>query len=111
MQVKFEDKNNVTVCYVTGEIDINSAPQIKKMFDKVISAKKSNVLVNFKGVSYIDSSGLATLVELLKNIRAYGGKLKLSDLSAKIKSLFEMTRLEKLFDIFNSEEEAVSTFV
>ncbi len=95
---------------MNGEIDINTAPQIKKVFDKMLSEKREKILINFKEVSYIDSSGLATLVEMLKNIRSYGGKLKLSDLSSKIRSLFEITKLEKLFDISNDEEEALNSF-
>jgi len=110
MQVKHEDKNGVTVCYITGEIDINTAPQVKKAFDKLVGAKKEKLLINLKDVSYVDSSGLATLVEILKCLRSYGGKLKLSNLSAKVKSLFEITKLEKLFDIANEEEEAVKAF-
>ncbi len=110
MQIKMEDKNEITVCYISGEIDINTSPNIKKSFDKIISGKKPKILINFKDVSYVDSSGLATLVEMLKNIRSYGGKLKLSNLSAKIKSLFEMTKLERLFDILPDEQEAIGTF-
>lgn len=110
MRIRLEEKSSVSVCYVSGEIDINSAPQIKKDFDKIISSKKPKIIVNFKDVAYIDSSGLATLVEFLKNVRGYGGKMKLSNLSAKIKSLFEITKLEKLFDIQTEEEEAIKTF-
>lgn len=99
MQVKQEEKNGVSVCNVIGEIDINTAPQIKKTLDKLIGAKKQNIVINLKDVSYVDSSGLATLVEVLKGMRAYGGKLKLTNLSTKIKNLFEITKLEKLFDI------------
>lgn len=109
--MKMEDKKDVTVCYIIGDVDINTAPQVKKSFDKILSAKKTKVLVNFKDVSYVDSSGLATLVELLKNTRGYGGRLKFSNLSSKIRSLFEITRLEKLFDILTNEEEAISSFV
>jgi len=58
----------------------------------------------------VDSSGLATLVEVLKNMRSYGGRLRLVNPSSKIRSLFEITKLEKLFDIMSNEEEAVSTF-
>ncbi|NQT23673.1 MAG: STAS domain-containing protein [Candidatus Omnitrophica bacterium] len=103
MHIKTEDKNDVKICYINGEVDINTAPQIKKIFDKVIAEKKPKIVVNFKDVSYIDSSGLATLVEMLKNIRTYGGKLKLANLSSKIKSLFEITKLDKLFDISADE--------
>jgi len=110
MQVKIEQKDGVKVCYAEGDIDINSSPQVKKIFDKVSQEKSEKVLINLKGVGYIDSSGLATLVEILKNFRVYGGKLKLSNLSNKVKSLFEITKLEKLFDISETEEEAVKAF-
>lgn len=111
MAFKVEDKGGLSVCYVEGEIDINSSPALKKSFDKLLSAKTPKIIVNLSKVTYVDSSGLATLVEILKNMRSYGGKLRLTNLSSKIKSLFEITKLEKLFDIKANEEEAISTFV
>ena len=110
MQVKQEDKNGVMICQVSGEIDINSAPQMKKIFDKLVNEKKEKLIINLKDVSYVDSSGLATMVEILKGLRSYGGKLKLSNLSTKVKNLFEITKLEKLFDIAQEEEEAIKAF-
>ena len=110
MAVKTEQKGNLTVCHVEGEIDINTAPDIKKMFDKLITKKEPKIVINLAKVTYVDSSGLATLVEILKNMRSYGGKMKLSNMSPKIKSLFEITKLEKLFDIASSVEEAISNF-
>ena len=110
MQVNIEDVNGVTLCRVSGDIDISSSPDVKKTFDQVVSQKKDKVVINLKDVSYVDSSGLATLVEILKNLRSYGGKLKLSNLSSKVKGLFEITKLDKLFDIVAEEQDAVSTF-
>jgi len=107
MQIKQAEKSGVLVCYMSGEIDINTAPEVKKSFDKLINDKKEKLVINFKDVSYVDSSGLATLVEILKGLRSYGGKLKLCNLSTKVKNLFEITKLEKLFDIAQDEEEAV----
>ena len=111
MSVKIEAKSGLTVCYVEGEIDINTSPGIKKQFDKLIGSKTPKIIVNLTKVTYVDSSGLATLVEILKNMRSYGGRLRLSNMSPKIKSLFEITKLEKLFEIIASEEDAISTFV
>ncbi len=111
MPVKIESKNGLAVCYVEGEIDINSSPGVKKSFDKLLASKTPKIIVNLSKVTYVDSSGLATLVEILKNMKAYGGRLRLTNMSSKIKSLFEITKLEKLFEIMASEEEAVSTFV
>jgi anti-sigma B factor antagonist len=110
MSVKIENKNGLSVFHVDGEMDINSSPGIKKSFDKLLSARTPKVIINLSKVTYVDSSGLATLVEILKNMRSYGGKLRLSNLSAKVRSLFEITKLEKLFEIIANEEEAVSTF-
>ncbi|MBN1871052.1 MAG: STAS domain-containing protein [Candidatus Omnitrophica bacterium] len=110
MQIKVEDKSGIKVCYAEGDIDINSSPQVKKAFDKIIQTKSGKVLINLEKVGYIDSSGLATLVEILKNVKGFGGKLKLCNLSSKVRSLFEITKLEKLFDIKDTETDAIGTF-
>jgi len=110
MSVKIESKKGLTVCHVEGEIDINSSPGIKKAFDKLIAQKTPKIIINLSKVTYVDSSGLATLVEILKNMKSYGGRMRLTNLSSKIKSLFEITKLERLFEIMADEEEAISTF-
>ena len=110
MQINVEEKNGISICRMTGDIDINTSPDIKKSFDEITKEKKDKVVINLRDVSYVDSSGLATLVEILKNLRAYGGKLKLTNLSAKVKGLFEITKLDKLFDIVAEEDEAIGAF-
>lgn len=111
MSVKTESKNGIIVCRVEGEIDINSSPDFKKAFDKLISGKTPRIVINLSKVTYVDSSGLATLVEIFKNMKSYGGKMRLASLSPKIRSLFEITKLEKLFEIMASEEDAMATFI
>ena len=111
MPVNIENKHGLTVCHIEGEIDINTSPGIKKSLDKLLQAKTPKVIVNLSKVTYVDSSGLATLVEILKNMRSYGGRLRLTNLSPKVKSLFEITKLEKLFEIMADEQEAISNFV
>jgi len=110
MEIAEKRENDIVIYGVNGDIDINSSPDVRKAFEKPIDAKAPKIIINMSGVSYIDSSGLATLVEMLKKTRAYGGKLGLSNLAAKVKSLFEITKLEKLFDIYETEEEAVGSF-
>ena len=111
MPVNIENKNGLTVCHIEGEIDINTSPGIKKSLDKLLQSKTPKIIVNLAKVTYVDSSGLATLVEILKNMRSYGGRLRLTNLSPKVKSLFEITKLEKLFEIMADEQEAMSNFV
>jgi len=110
MQVNLEEMGNISVVRVQGDIDINSSPDVKKSFDDLIQNKKEKVVVNLKEVDYVDSSGLATLVEVLKKLRSYGGSLKLTNLSEKVLGLFEITKLNKLFDIVDDESGALSSF-
>jgi len=110
MQIAIEEKDGIKVCRPDGDIDINTSPQVKKAFDKFVQQKSEKVVVDLEKVDYIDSSGLATLVEILKNFRGFGGKLRICNLSSKVKSLFEITKLEKLFDIKDSLIEAVTGF-
>ena len=108
MAVKTESKNGLMICRVDGDIDINCSPDLKKIFDKLISQKTPKIIVEMTKVAYVDSSGLATLVGILKNMRSYGGKMRLAGMSPKVKSLFEITKLDKLFEIMASEEEAIA---
>lgn len=110
MAVKIDPRQGLTVCHIDGEIDINSSPAIKKSFDKLISQKTPKIVINLSKVTYVDSSGLATLVEILKNMRSYNGRMRLACMSPKIKSLFEITKLEKLFEILADEEAAIANF-
>ena len=110
MQINMEDKGGISIFRMSGDIDINTSPDVKKSFDKAVKEKKEKVVINLKQVGYVDSSGLATLVEILKNLRSYGGKLKLASLSDKVRGLFEITKLDKLFDIAEDEDAAVNSF-
>jgi len=110
MQINREQKDDISIFRMTGDIDINSSPDVKKSFDEALGKDNEKVVINLKDVNYVDSSGLATLVEILKNLRGKGGKLKLTNLSDKVRGLFEITKLDKLFDIKDEEEEAVNSF-
>ena len=110
MHINMEEKQEVTVCCISGEVDINSSPELKKYFEQITKRKPGKVIIDFADVTYVDSSGLATFVDILKKVRSYGGKLKLSGLSEKVKGLFEMTKLDKLFDIVADETAAISSF-
>ena len=104
MDVKTFEKEGVVVFQVNGEINISTSQELKKLFEKQ-PAKK--IAVDLKNVTYIDSSGLATLVELLKRVKTQTGSLALAGLSDKVKSLFEITKLDKLFLILPNQEEAI----
>lgn len=105
MVLKTEEMEGVTIFRIHGEINISTSPQLKKEFEKQPVRK---LVVDMEKVIYIDSSGLATLVEMLKKTKGQGGSLGLAGLSEKVKSLFEITKLDKLFSIYSNPQEAVS---
>lgn len=110
MQIKEKNVADVVVCLVEGEINIDTSPDVRKTFDKLINKQNKKVILNFEKLNYIDSSGLATLIEMLQRLKRIDGKLRICSISDKIKSIFEITKLEKLFEIFPTEQEALKDF-
>lgn len=110
MQINERKVDEVTILELSGEIDINTSPQVRKAFDQLIKDQRKKILLNFTQVTYIDSSGLATLVEMLQRLKRFGGGLRLCNLSEKVRALFEITKLDRIFSIFPSEEEALKDF-
>jgi anti-sigma B factor antagonist len=108
--IKIENKGAVTVVYLSGEIDLYTSPGVRLELNKLMAEKKKNILISFKDVSYIDSSGLATLVELYQKMKAWKGKLILADMGDAVKGVFELSRLDKIFTFSPAVKEALASF-
>ena len=99
MQITERTEENIPVVSITGDIDLETSPQLRE-FLKPKSSKKTTLLVlDFSGVSYIDSSGLATLIEYFQAVQGFKGKLALASLSPRVKNVFEIVRLEQIFSL------------
>lgn len=99
----------VTVVDVAGRFDSHTAPEVARVLDQALSgAAPPRIVVNLQEVQFMDSSGLATLVQGLKRCRQAGGDLRLCNLQQPVRIIFELTRLDKAFDIYPSEAEALS---
>ncbi|MHB2017818.1 MAG: STAS domain-containing protein [Candidatus Xenobia bacterium] len=90
---------------VEGEIDIATAPRFKAVLLELIARGHVNLVLNFNGVRYIDSTGLGVLLGALKRVREKEGRILLVCSSVRIQKLFAITGLSKVFDIFGTEEE------
>ncbi|MBW8040319.1 MAG: STAS domain-containing protein [Planctomycetes bacterium] len=91
-----------------GEIDMKCFIELKNKFKELYQKKPQILVVNMTQVQFMDSSGLATLVGALKWCRQNGSKLKLVGLVQRVRSVFEICRLESIFQIYDSEAEALS---
>jgi len=110
VKIKEEKDNNTLICDIEGDIDINTSVQLRKVFDGFIKNNEKKVLVEFSSVNYVDSSGLATLIEMFQRMKKIGGQLRFSGMSQKVRNAFEITKLHKLFDIFENRETALKDF-
>lgn len=91
-----------------GDLDFHSSPDVRRELAAVADKQPRKILVDFAKVGYIDSSGLATFVELYQKMRRTGGKLVFFNLAAGVRSVFEIAKLDTLFLLAASEQEALS---
>ena len=110
MKIKEEKIESVVLCIIEGEIDINTSAQLRKTFEEFVRRNEKKILVEFSQVSYIDSSGLATFIEALQHMKKIGCQLRFCDMTQQVKNAFELTKLHKLFAIFDGRDEALKGF-
>ena len=99
---------SVVVIDVSGSADLETDFQFK--LREVGATRAKNILLNLEKVTYIDSSGLAAVIELFQEVRARHGQLFLCNLSPRLKNVFEILRLENVMQIHSSEAQALQAF-
>ena len=97
-----------TVVQVVGEIDVDTAPQLRERLDAEIDAGRYDLVVDLSGVSVMDSTGLGVLVGRLKQIRLNDGSMRLVCSHDRVLKVFVITGLDKVFAIYPTVGEAVA---
>lgn len=101
-------EGNAIVLELGGEIDMKCSARVKKKFKEIYRDKPPLLVVDMTEVKFMDSSGLATLVGVLKWCRLNGSELRLAGLTKGVRNIFEICRLETIFQIYDSRAEALS---
>ena len=101
-------KNRPNVLPLEGEIDLHVSPNVAESLRAIIQKKPKRLVVDFARVSYIDSSGLAVLIEAMQNVDAYGGKFALAGLGDDVLPIFEIAKLDQVFRIFPDVDAALA---
>src|ERR1700733_13252473 len=108
MDISTRTVGAATLVDVVGDITLYNSPQVRKVLLDLIKDKKTpRVIVNLERVKYIDSAGVASLVEGLKVSRDIKSSFALFGLSRTAREVLELTRLIKVFEVYNNEEEAL----
>ena len=100
------DPISTVVLALEGEIDLHQSPIFKQELAAAIDRRPARILVDLSRVTYMDSSGLAVLVEALQRVSGNGGKLGLFGLGQSVRHIFEIARLDQVFQIFPDEAAA-----
>ncbi len=91
-----------------GEIDMKCSAKVKDKFKEIYRDRPPVLVVDMTEVKFMDSSGLATLVGVLKWCRLNGSELRLAGLTKTVRNIFDICRLESIFQIYDSRAEALS---
>jgi anti-sigma B factor antagonist len=111
MKTKVRDVGAVRVLDLEGKITIGSGDvELRKSVEDAVAAGHNNILLNLRGVTHIDSSGIGEMVGVYTTMTRKGGKMKLVNLTPKINDILQVTQLITVFDVFDSESEALGSF-
>lgn len=99
IEIKVESRGGVTIVRPKGDVDLQRSPILRDQLKTVSEKRPSRLIVDLSDVSYMDSSGVATLVEAMQLARRGKYPLVLCSLQDRVKSIFEIARLDTVFQI------------
>ncbi len=107
MEVRSIAENEAVVVVIEGEVDLYSSPKLRDEIVRRCEQKTPSLIIDLGAVTYMDSSGIATLVEGFQLMRRYGGKLRIARPDPSIQRVLGFAHLDKVFHIYSTVEEAV----
>lgn len=107
MKVNTSHLGEFAVVEIDGEVDAEHVAFLKKALQPLKESALKGIALNMTRVPFIDSTGLGILISLMRQVKEQGKKLRLVGLSDEVRSIFEITRLHKVFDLSESVEKAI----
>jgi len=108
LQIAIRKLDQITIVDVTGDIDLSTSPDLRKvLLHEMRELKIPRVVVNLTSVRYVDSSGVASLLEGLKASRDMKSRFIMYGLNAKVTQVLQLSKLLNIFEICPNEEEAL----
>lgn len=110
MSFTIAKQGDVSIVAIEGQLIVSNRQELKQKMLEELEGGARKLLVDFSQTGYIDSSGLGVLVSLSKKIREQGGALRLAGLNEDLRTLFELTKLDTLFQIADTRAQALASF-
>ena len=110
MDITTKINGDVAIINLQGRLDFTSSSQLKEASREFFSRDNCKLVLNLDRVDFINSSGLGTLISILKEVRTHKGELKISNLAEYVKEIFDITQLSSIFEICEDEAHALKSF-
>lgn len=111
MKIEVQNEEGVTILVPKGKITIGEGDvALREAVHEALEAGVRDILIDLEGVTTMDSSGVGELVSAYTTVTNRGGKLKLLNLPPKISDILQITQLIRVFEVYDSREEALSSF-
>lgn len=110
MNINVETADSTKIFHLDGRLEAATSEALKEALRKEIKAGTKQFVFDLAGVAFVDSSGLGALVAALRSVNKDGGDIRLAALTPEVQTIFELTRLHRLFEIFDSPQLAVESF-
>ena len=102
------ERDGAAILAVSGEVDVATVPRLREQLHGLVAQGSNRIIVDLDGVDFLDSTGLGVLVGALKRVRSNDGELSLVCTQHRIRKVFEVTGLTKVFSLYDSVDEAVA---
>lgn len=104
-----EDRGVFIISLARMDLDANKAEDFKKSAAPVVQGH-AKVIMDMRGIGFIDSAGLGAILSVFKKVRGDGGQFRVFGLSEEVKALFDLVRMQRLFDVYPDRESAIQAF-
>ena len=110
MDIKVTEVNDVTVLKLSGRLDLASGSDLKHRVKELFEKDCNSFHFEMNDIEFVNSSGLGTLVSIMKEVRLRKGRLTLSNLASYVQEIFDITQLSHIFEIYGTEKEALNSY-
>lgn len=110
MNIDVKQQGDIQVMCCGGSLDADTVTAFKKVAYDLVSSGATRFIIDCTDLTFIDSMGLGVLISLLRRVRSRDGDVKMAALSDEVKTIFEITRLHRLFDVCADSSAALRQF-
>lgn len=107
MKISAKNQGDIHILELAGELDYHSSPEFREKLTELTTKQAPKIVVDLSGVEYMDSSGIATFVEAFQKTKRYQGRLVLAALTVTVRGVFEIAKLDSIFEITGTFSEAL----